>query len=169
MSYHILVINHKGKVLEMIVTNLKSSELCLYSKLNKYFPAALEAAKNAMNENLESGRYDIDGDECYYMIQRYDANPPTDSKFESHREYIDIQIMLDGEEIIRFDSLDKLSRMTDYTPDYELFAMNENYDSVRLCAGDLVIIYPGEAHAPGILADGAEARVCKMVVKIRNT
>ena len=152
----------------MIVTNLNSSELCLYSKLNKYFDAAIEAAKKAMNEPIFAGRYDIDGDECYYMIQLYDAKLPEEAKFESHREYIDIQVILKGEEIIRMESLDKLTRATDYTPDFELFEMNAEYDSIRLCQGDLVIIYPNEAHAPCIRAEGSDGKVCKMVVKIRN-
>ena len=102
------------------------------------------------------------------MIQLYDAKLPEEAKFESHREYIDIQVILKGEEIIRMESLDKLTRATDYTPDFELFEMNAEYDSIRLCQGDLVIIYPNEAHAPCIRAEGSDGKVCKMVVKIRN-
>lgn len=152
----------------MIVTNLKSPEAGLYSQLNKYFAPALEAARKAMASLPETGRYDIDGDECYYMIQRYDAKSPFEAQFESHREYIDIQIMLCGEEIIRFETPDKLSLAKEYEPDYELFKMNKDYDSVRLCPGDFAVIYPGEPHAPCIRAEGTDGKIVKMVVKIRN-
>lgn len=152
----------------MVVTNLKSPELVLYAKLNKYFEAAFAAASKAMTNIPEAGRYNIDGDNCYYMIQCYDAKSPFEAQFESHRDYIDIQIMLKGEEIIRFDNTEKLSLAKEYTPDYELFVMNKDYDSVRLCNGELVIIYPGEAHAPCIRTDGTTDKIYKMVVKIRN-
>jgi YhcH/YjgK/YiaL family protein len=166
MSYYILTI--RRKVIEMIVTNLKSPEIGLYTKLNKYFDAAFEAAQKVMVNTPEPGRYDIDGDNCYYMVQRYDAKSPFESQFESHRDYIDIQIMIKGEEIIRFEDMRKLSLSKEYTPDYELFTMNKDYDSVRLTDGELVIIFPGEPHAPGIRAEGTDGKVCKMVVKIRN-
>ena len=152
----------------MIVTNLKSSELELYSGLNKYFSDSFEAARKAIANVPALGRYDIDGDNCYYMIQEYDAKSPFDAQFESHREYIDIQVVLRGEEIIRFESTDKLALAKEYSPDYELFAMNKDYDSVRLRCGELVVIYPNEAHAPGIRAEGTDGKVVKMVVKIRN-
>ena len=152
----------------MIVTNLNSPELSLYSNLNKYFMPAFEAIREAMASDLEPGRYDIDGDECYYMVQKYQTKPASEAKFESHREYIDIQVILKGEEIIRMESLDKLTRATEYTPDCELFEMNDEYDSVRLATSDLMIIYPGEAHAPCLQADGADGDVTKIVVKIRN-
>ncbi len=153
----------------MVVSNLKSPQLELYEKLNKYFPAAFEAAKKVMLYTPEAGRYDIDGDECFYTIQCYDAKSPFDAQFEAHREYIDIQIMIKGEEIIRFDDTSKLSLAKEYVPDYEMFTMNKDYDSVRLCPGELVIIYPNEAHAPCIRAEGTDGKVCKMVVKIRNS
>ena len=51
------------------------------------------------------------------MIQSYDAKSPFDAQFESHRDYIDIQVVLDGEEIIRFESAEKLSLSKEYTPD----------------------------------------------------
>lgn len=151
----------------MIVANLKSPELALYAGLNKYFGEAFDIAKKACANIPQNGKYEVDGDACYYMIQSYDAKSPFDAQFESHRDYIDIQVVLDGEEIIRFESAEKLSLSKEYTPDCELFAMNKDYDSVRLCKGDMTIIFPGEPHAPGVFAEGTDGHVRKLVVKIR--
>lgn len=152
----------------MIITNLESRELEAYSGLNGYFKQAFDAAKQAMTNTPEVGKYEIDGSNCYYMIQKYTAKAPSESKFESHRDYIDIQIVISGEEIIRFETAEKLNVTKEYTPDCELFGMNGDYDTVRLCAGELAVIYPGEPHAPGISAEGTGSEVVKMVVKIRN-
>lgn len=151
----------------MIITTLNSPELSLYGQLNKYFPIAFDLAKKICQNIPENGKYSVDADNCYYMVQSYDAKSPFDARFESHREYIDIQIVLDGEEIIRFESKEKLSQSAEYKPDVEYFAMNKDYDSVRLCRGDMAIIYPDEPHAPGIFAEGSSGHVRKLVVKIK--
>lgn len=151
----------------MIITNLNSNELSLYAGLNPYFQKAFDVAKTVCANVPEDGRYDVDGDNCYYMIQSYETKSPFEARFESHRKYIDIQVVLDGEEIIRFETASKLVLAKPYTEDYELFVMNKDYDSVRLNKGEIAIIYPGEPHAPGISADGSSKSVRKLVVKIR--
>ncbi|MBO7309978.1 MAG: YhcH/YjgK/YiaL family protein [Clostridia bacterium] len=153
----------------MIVTNLKSPELELYASLNKYFPAVLNEARKVLFNPPEAGNYAIDGDNCYYGIQRIDAKSPFDALFETHNEYIDIHMVISGEEIIRFENKSKLSFVKQHSEDCDMFAMNKDYDSVRLTPGDLVIVYPNEAHAPCIRAEGTDGKICKMIVKIKNS
>lgn len=150
----------------MIITYLGAPENALYEKLNANLAKAFDIAQAVLRNTPEDGRYDVD-DDVYYMIQSYKAKSPFDAKFEAHREYIDIQMVISGEEIIRFDRASKLSLCKEYTPDCELYSMNKDYDSVRLVAGELAIIFTGEPHAPGIKADGAPEDVRKLVVKIR--
>ncbi len=151
----------------MIITYLGAAENALYEKTNANFAKVFEIAQEVLHNTPEDGRYDVD-DDVYYMIQSYKAKSPFDAKFESHREYIDVQMVISGEEIIRFDRADKLSLCQEYKPDCEKYSMNKDYDSVRLCAGEMAIIFTGEPHAPGIKADGAPEDVRKLVVKIRS-
>ena len=153
----------------MIVTSVKSPELELYSELNEYFPKAFDVIRSVLANTPADGKYEIDGNDCYYMVQSYQTKSPFEVSFESHREYIDIQVVISGEEIIRFESIDKLSLSKQYAPDCERFAMNKDYDSVRLCRGDISIIFPNEPHAPAIRADGSGPDVRKLVVKIRKS
>ena len=150
----------------MIITYLGCAENKLYEKVNEKFSEAFEIANAVLKNPPEDGRYDVDED-LYYMIQSYKAKSPFEATFESHREYIDIQMVISGEEIIRFDSASKLSLCKEYKPDCERYSMNKDYDSVRLCAGELAIVFPGEPHAPSIKAEGADEDVKKLVVKIR--
>ena len=152
----------------MVVTNINSPELGLYEKLNENFAKAFEIVKAAVQNVPEVGKYEVDGKNVYYMSQEYLTKAPGEAQFEAHKKYIDIQVVLDGEEIIRFDAPEKLSVTKEYdeVKDCMLFAMNREFDSVRLGKGDMTIIFPEEPHAPGIAADGTPARVRKAVVKV---
>ncbi|MBQ9112494.1 MAG: YhcH/YjgK/YiaL family protein [Clostridia bacterium] len=152
----------------MIITDLNSPELTLYAKTNDSFAQIFEIAKAALNSIPEDGKYALDGDKVYYSVQSYDTKPASEAKFETHEKYIDIQVILDGEEIIRFDTVDKLNVTVEYdkTRDCAFYAMNDEYDTVRLRRGELAIIFPNEAHAPCVAPNDTPAPVHKMVAKI---
>ena len=152
----------------MVVTNIKSPEIQLYEKLNEKFPKAFEIVKNVLESSCELGRYEVEGSEFYYMVQSYNTKAPGEAQFEAHKRYIDIQVMLEGEEIIRFESPNKLSVTKEYDADadYQLFAMSREFDSVRLAKGDMTIIFPGEPHAPAIGTAAQPEKVRKLVIKI---
>ena len=140
----------------MIVTNINSPELGLYEKLNEHFAESFEIIKKALVSIPETGRYEVGGNEFYYMSQEYLTKVPGEAQFEMHKKYIDIQVVLDGEEIIRFETPQKLAVTKEYdeNKDCMLFAMNREFDSVRLRKGDITIIFPGEPQAPAIGTEG---------------
>lgn len=151
----------------MIVTSINSPDCKLYEGINKYFADAFALARKVIENIPEDGKYFVDGNDYFYMIQSYEAKDPAVATYESHREYVDIQIVLRGEEEIRLDAMSELSCCKEYAPDCERFSMNDAYDSIRLRAGELAIIFPNEPHAPGLKVEGADASVRKLVVKIR--
>ena len=153
----------------MITTNLGSPELELYARLDKNFGKIFEIAKKAMIDVPAVGRYAVDGDDCFYMIQEYDTKEPSRARYETHDNYIDVQIILRGEEEIRFETLDKLSVETPYNPEKDIafWNMTDEYDSIRLEAGELSIIYPDEPHAPSLSTANGESHVIKLIAKVR--
>lgn len=152
----------------MIITNLNSPELALYAKTNKNFDKALAAARDFLKKLPAEGKQEIDGEKVYYSFKPYQTKMPGEAQFESHRRYIDIQVVYEGEEIIRFENMDKLSQTKDYdeVKDCEFFAMSKEFDSVRLSRGELAIIFPGEAHAPCITTSANPTSVSKIVFKV---
>ncbi|MBE6578058.1 MAG: DUF386 domain-containing protein [Ruminococcaceae bacterium] len=153
----------------MITTTLTSPELEVYAKLNKNFAKVFEIAKAAMTDVPSSGKYYVDGDDCFYMIQEYDTKEPSRARYETHENYIDVQIILRGEEEIRFETLDKLSVETEYNAEKDIAFqhMTDEYDSVRLVSGELSIIYPNEPHAPSLSTDNGQSHVIKLIAKVR--
>ena len=151
----------------MIVTSVNSKENKLYENMSPDMAKAFEIIRQVSASIPADGKYEVDGTNLYYMVQSYDAKSPLEAKFESHREYIDVQVVLCGEEVIRFESAGKIPPCTEYRPDVEHYNMNKDFDSVRLGAGEIAIIFTDELHAPGIRAEGADAAVRKLVIKIK--
>ena len=48
----------------------------------------------------EAGRVELDGDKLYASVQYYNPKTPNLEKFEAHRDYVDIQLLLAGSETI---------------------------------------------------------------------
>lgn len=114
---------------------------------------------------LEPGRHDILGDECYAMVDDYLTAPRDGKRWECHRRHIDIQFVARGRELLgRTD----LSNMTsaEYDPAKDLeFLDGPDCRFVTIEAGTFAILYPEDAHMPGVSIDGPEA-VRKVVVKV---
>ncbi|MFH1308555.1 MAG: YhcH/YjgK/YiaL family protein [Patescibacteria group bacterium] len=49
---------------------------------------------------LKIGRTKIEGDNIFLMVQEYETRPKEEKSAEQHKKYIDIQLILSGEEII---------------------------------------------------------------------
>lgn len=152
----------------MIVTNINSPELEKYALTHPSFAVAFDEVKKIFTDGIENGKHVIDGDKVYINVMTYDSKEEEKSCFEAHKRYIDIQVVLEGAEIIGFESADKLSASKEYDEggDYMLYALNDKYDRIAVESGELVIIFPEEPHAPGIAVDNKPAKVRKAVVKV---
>jgi len=151
----------------MIISYFDSKEYEEIKKAHPLFPKGLEAARASLENPPTDGRHDVDGDNIYIMVSTYTTNPINeDRRFESHKDYIDVQLLLEGKEIIGFAPKSELTVTDPYRPDYELYGMVDEFDKVLLTNGKFAIIYPDEPHAPG-LAAGEPNGVRKAVIKIK--
>ena len=153
----------------MIISNLNSPELPLYGAMNEDFKKIFDIAKECMKNIPEVGKYFVDGDRVYYMIQSYDTKTEEKVQYEAHAKYIDVQIVLEGEEIIRFDTAEGLAVTENRLEEKDCikYAMNKGYDTVYLKAGEFALIFPNELHAPGVAVNNIPKGVKKFVAKIR--
>ena len=152
----------------MIAANIENSNLEIYKILNKYFGHAFDEIKKLLNGDVADGSYKFDGDAFYVNVFTYQSKKEADCCFEKHKKYIDIQVVLEGEEIIGFESEDKLTMTAEEleSKDYMLFSLNEGYDRLRVGRGDFVIFFPHEPHAPAIAVNDEISTVRKAVFKI---
>lgn len=149
----------------MIIDNIKYADY--YAQLHPEFAGVFEILKSLTPESEEK-RYELDGDKAFVNLSSYVNKPVEDCAFESHKKYIDIQFVVDGEE--KIDLTDSaLLKCTDDRLDTDDIAFFENtchFDTADLEPGDFVIIFPGEAHRPCVAPDGKGVKVKKAVAKI---
>lgn len=136
-------------------------------------PAIAKALKVISDKNLNlinqpDGRYDIDGDNLFFLIQRYTTKPAEQGKIESHQKYIDIQYIVSGREMIGYAPTSLLEIDTPYDSDKDavFHKSNNKITHLNLEGGMFAIFYPDDAHMPGCQLNGS-TEVHKIVVKIR--
>ena len=116
-----------------------------------------------MNLPTDAGHYEID-DTAYANIDIY--NTKQECKFEAHKKYIDIQMLLEGNEELDYISVDDLTISEEYDEKRDvMFFHNPDKipDTLQLEPYKFALIYPHEAHRPQM---GNGQQVKKVVVKI---
>ena len=138
-----------------------------YATLAPRFAAAFEYLRHlSPDESLR--RHDIDGDDCFALVQSYTTKPIAEAKFEAHRKYIDIQFIQSGQETLLWAPLAGLAETRGYDAekDFALFGTPPIATPLRLRAGEFAIFFPEDAHAPTLELDGP-CEVRKVVIKVR--
>ncbi len=101
------------------------------------------------------------------MINDLVTRGTDDHIFESHRKYIDIQYLLQGSEVIRWQPVKGLRVVSRYSrkKDIALYKYAGKSASLMMKKGVFAIFFPEDAHQPG-LAAARPCRVKKVVVKV---
>ena len=115
---------------------------------------------------LEDQRYEVEGDDLFYFLQTYDSKPANDAP-EAHKKYIDIQCVLSGRENMTVSPLEDMEEEVLPRPEGDIrFYHGPVRSQVTLVPGMFAVLFPGDAHAPGIAVDGPE-QCRKVVVKVK--
>jgi len=88
--------------------------------------------------------------------------------FESHQQYIDVQCILEGEEVIEVSNIKCLDIAMPYNQEMDLIKYNSTNKSsiIRLKKGDIAIFYPEDGHMPCVRLNES-VKVVKTVVKVK--
>lgn len=127
---------------------------------------ALELLNNTDLESLEPGKHIIN-DWLYINVQEYMTKNISDCKYESHKKYIDIQMMINGIEAIETSDVNKLELETEYNEESDVMFWKKKSNQMRTVITDksYVILYPQNAHMPCIAVD-KPVKVKKLVAKV---
>ncbi len=149
----------------MIVDNLKNSHQ--YRNTHNGFAQSFDFLNKAVEENLPVGRYEIDGSNVFAFIQEYTSKQ--ESYFEAHKNYIDIQFIVEGTEVIYAADISCLTVKEEYSAEKDIMFLNdyEKASKTVLEKGEYGIFFPWDAHKPGLCFNGNPAHVKKIVVKVK--
>jgi YhcH/YjgK/YiaL family protein len=147
----------------MIFDNLKNARL--YFSLGEGIQKGLQYLASTDFTGLEPGRYDIDGERVYAMVQTYNTKPSSAGKWEAHKKYSDIQYIVSGREKMGFTSSDKVINLEEYDEerDYAIYKGEGNF--LIADEGQFAIFFPTDIHMPS-LALNIPKEVKKVVVKV---
>ncbi|MGK9368754.1 YhcH/YjgK/YiaL family protein [Melioribacter sp. Ez-97] len=148
----------------MILDQIKHTEI--YYPLGENFRKAFEFLKSSDLENIDEGKYEIDGDNVFAVVQNYDTKPRTAGKWEAHKKYADIQFIVSGKEKIGFSFPTKMIVTEDYNPDKDLMFLKGEGEFLILESGYFAVFFPTDIHMPGI-AVNLSTPVKKVVVKVK--
>ncbi|MEH0875054.1 YhcH/YjgK/YiaL family protein [Pectobacterium cacticida] len=119
---------------------------------------------------LPEGRYQPDGAEWFYNIGTVNTAPRATRHTEFHSNYLDIQLILEGEEIIGYGLNDVHGQPAfERKPDLYILDNPQVPHQIHLRAGDFVTFYPGEPHQALCAINDSPASVKKAVFKIPVT
>ncbi len=87
-------------------------------------------------------------DECFVMTQSFEAAPIEFTVFESHKDFVDIQFIIEGQEIFGLQHVDKLEVKEEYSRprDIMFYKTPEDFNEIKVIAGEYAIFYPRDAH-----------------------
>jgi len=132
----------------------------------------IQTSLNWILEHAEAsdyGIYKLGHPEWFVNVHSYDTIPEEDCQWENHRQTVDIQYTIAGEELIKWKHTNEMEKPTVYkakadTEFYEAQA-TQQCASLVMSPGRFAIFFPGDAHCPKIKHGRADS-IKKLVVKI---
>ena len=115
------------------------------------------------------GRYEID-ENAYANIDVYETKDICLCKFEAHKKYIDIQMLLAGQERLDYTFVNNLSVNEEYDEERDIMFFSSPsgaFDTLSLTPFKFALLYPYEAHRPQMNIKDVSLKVKKVVVKIK--
>ena len=146
----------------MILDILENSNR--YSALHKEFSKAFEFLLRPDLKKLPVGKYEIDGEHVYAMVSKELGRKKEDALLETHEKYIDIQLVLEGTDMMGWKPKSLCKKpSTAYDQEEDIQYFSDEPDAwVATQGGAFVIFFPEDAHMPLI----SSGQLHKVVVKI---
>lgn len=150
--------------INMILDHISNGNV--YFSLHPCFEKAFSFLNNTNFKTLKEGKYMIDSDKCFAIVNRYKTKPVSESFAESHKKYIDIQFIAQGKEKVGTGNIRNFKN-TYYSKSDDLLKHEGKLDFITLNENYFAILFPNDVHMPGII-DNEPENVLKIVIKIET-
>jgi biofilm protein TabA len=142
-------------------------------QIKRYAVPKLEAILKFIHEHdcaqLQDGEMEIEGRQLFVRIMSYVPKPALENRFETHRNYADVQYLVSGTEIMQTARKKDLISVSEYDPkgDYQFFKASGAVSDFVIQAGEFGVFFPQEAHRPSCAYPGHMSPVKKLVFKVK--
>ena len=117
----------------MIIDRISNAPF--YHPLHPGFRRAFDYLLQADLPSMEVGKYEIDGQNIYAMVQQYHTKWQEEAVWEAHRRYIDLQYVIQGAEKLGYANIGRL-RQGAYESDRDFLPLHGEGDFLTLLEGD---------------------------------
>lgn len=132
-----------------------------YEHLFPNFIPAMNFALSVKNEPV--GRYEEN--DYFALVQEFDTVPLSEKPFELHKKYMDVHIVLSGEEVLEYEDIAFLEEASPYNEEKDGQKLNGSGQPVVIKEGMFCLVFAHDGHKPGCCLDkGGKLR--KIVLKI---
>lgn len=142
------------------------------SNLEKYKSLSpnLEKGINHLLKNdysqKEAGRYEVFENEIFVLVNKYNTKVVEECRLEAHKKFIDIQLMIKGNEKIGYTLLNNQIPSVEYSDENDVMFFDSEYDLFSLNENMFALFFPYDIHMPGIVNQKAED-ITKIVMKVK--
>ena len=149
----------------MIIDTLENAGR--YKAFSNGIATAFEYLNTTDLKNIAPGKFEIDGDDLFVIVQEYETLDAAKEQMEAHKKYIDVQYMISGAELVGHAVLKDQapSKAYDDDADFMLFSEAPSFFT-KLETGMFMIFFPTDLHMPCIKINET-ATVKKAVIKIK--
>ncbi len=149
----------------MIISSLDS-----HARYAAQFPetkGAFQYITSTKLDTLTPGKHIIDGEKLFVIVESYSGKPKSNAVLESHKRYLDIQIVLSGEESFGWKPAASCQNVKiAFNPEKDIMFYGDSPSFYfPLTAGQMALFFPEDAHAPGI----GDQAIRKLVFKVELT
>ncbi len=115
-------------------------------------------------KDKSAGRYERG--EMYAFVQEGETKPIENQKIEAHKNYIDVQYMAEGSEVMEWKNISSLKETVPYDEEKDIAFYEGKGDACQILPGLFYIMFPEDGHKP--CGDtGKRMHYRKIVLKIK--
>lgn len=140
--------------------------VALYRGVDKRIQMALEYLAGKDFSGMAPGRYDLDGDNVFALVQQYETRPREKGLWEAHQRYIDVQFVASGVETMGYAPIRECTVTQPYSVEKDCALFSAKGDFLTARAGTFLVFFPGDVHMPCLSYESA-VQVRKVVVKVK--
>ncbi|MBM7556867.1 YhcH/YjgK/YiaL family protein [Halanaerobacter jeridensis] len=147
-----------------MITDSLSNASCYY-EINERLEKAFEFLEENDFSKWKDGKYEIDNDDIFAIVDSYQTKPQEEGVWEAHREYIDIQYISEGTELIGYSNIDTMN-LNEYDKNNDFLTFEGAGDFFRVKPGNFVVFMPQDVHMPAININDSQ-NVKKVIIKVK--
>ena len=152
----------------MIITNVNNE--IQNKSLAKDIRFCIEFAKKNENKilSLVNGSYDVGYNDIKMNLGKYFTKKENEKFWESHKKYLDVQIMINGTEKVSVGDMRNMDiKSFDAEKDLVILDGEKTFDII-MTTGDVLVFFPNDVHKPelNISENDNSGNIRKIVTKV---